>query len=98
MACGGCGGSAVASRAIQRRAINTKTKPAPVSGITQVPRIRPASTVKVVINSPSVIVKTKENIKNLTLCPLCGSKLSPILSGSGARNRKRCTRCNRTFV
>jgi transposase-like protein len=43
-------------------------------------------------------VKTKENIKNLTLCPLCGSKLSPILSGSGVRNRKRCTRCNRTFV
>jgi transposase-like protein len=40
----------------------------------------------------------KQQLRDLKTCPLCGSTLSPILSGSGVRNRKRCSRCNRTFI
>lgn len=94
MACGACGGAA--AKAIQRRAVS-ESKPKPIQKPTQTPRLRPAATSKIVIKTTNTI-KVKEQLRGLKSCPLCGAALSPILSGSGARNRKRCTRCNRTFI
>jgi hypothetical protein len=96
MACGSCGGAA--ARAIQKRAIGEQAKAKPVSKPTQIPKIRPTSTTRIVIAAPNTAIKIKQQLKDLKKCPLCGSALSPIISGSGARNRKKCTRCNRTFT
>ena len=94
MACGGCGGGA--AKIVQRRAIGERPKatlrPMPT------PRFRPAPTTRIVITTPSTTIKVKQQLKDLKTCPLCGSTLSPILSGSGVRSRKRCSRCNRTFI
>jgi hypothetical protein len=96
MACGSCGGAA--ARAIQKRVIGEKVKAKPVSKPTQVPSMRPAPTTRIVVAASSTSIKVKQQLKDLKKCPLCGSALSPILSGSGARNRKKCTRCNRMFT
>jgi hypothetical protein len=95
MACGACGGAA--AKAMQRRAVS-ESKPKPIPKSTQTPRLRPTATSKIVIKTTTSTIKVKEQLHGLKSCPLCGAALSPILSGSGARNRKRCTRCNRTFV
>ena len=96
MGCGGCGG---ASRSMQKAAAQRAARPTPTTRPAPAPRLRPTTTTKMVVtSSPNVIIKVKQNLQDLKACPLCGSQLSPILSGSGARNRKRCTRCNRTFI
>jgi hypothetical protein len=97
MGCGACGGGA-AARAMQSKAVRAqpKTKPAPKQ--ISAPSIRPTSTARIVVSTPSQAIKVKQQLRDLKTCPLCGSTLSPILSGSGVRNRKRCSRCNRTFI
>ena len=99
MGCGGCGGGA--AKTMQRRVVgaqqsrpNPTTAPRPI----QAPRLRPTPTSRIVISVPTSTLKVKQQLKDLKVCPLCGSPLSPVMSGSGARNRKQCSRCNRTFV
>jgi hypothetical protein len=97
MACGACGGGS-AAKVMQNRAVGTQPRTRPVQKPIPAPRIRPTSTARIVVSTPSQSVKVKQQLRDLKTCPLCGSTLSPILSGSGVRNRKRCTRCNRTFI
>ena len=40
----------------------------------------------------------KSRASDMALCPTCNAPLRPIISGSGARVRKKCSRCNREFV
>ena len=97
MACGGCGGAA--ARTVSSRAVAGQPRTIPAPRPMPAPRLRPASTTKIAVSVPSNnIIKVKQNVRDLKACPLCGSPLSPILAGSGAKSRKRCTRCNRTFT
>ena len=94
MGCGGCGGSVKSvSRVRDLNPPMQTTRPIP---------IRPMGT-KRILSQPSrvtqtVTVKAIKRAKDLQLCPLCNTPLQIILSGSGPRNRKRCSRCNRVFV
>jgi hypothetical protein len=96
MACGSCGGAA--ARAIQKKAVGEQARIKPTAKPAQIQKIRPIPTTRIVVATPSTAIKIKQQLKDLKKCPLCGSALSPVLSGSGARNRKKCTRCNRTFT
>ncbi|MFA5767133.1 MAG: hypothetical protein WC919_04375 [Candidatus Paceibacterota bacterium] len=97
MGCGACGGGS-AARVMQKRAVGTQPRAKPAPAPISTPRMRPASTTRIVVATPSQSIKVKQQLRDLKTCPLCGSTLSPILSGSGVRNRKRCSRCNRTFI
>jgi hypothetical protein len=99
MGCGGCGGKAAATVAQNRVIGAQQVRPKATPRLTQVPKLRPSPTTKVVIGStPRTTIKTKQQLRDLKVCPLCNSTLTPILTGNGAKNRKRCLRCNRTFV
>jgi len=94
MGCGGCGGSV---RSVPR----VRTMNPPMQTARPIP-IRPMGTKRVISQASKVTqtitVKAIRRAKDLQLCPLCSTPLQMILSGSGPRNRKRCSRCNRVFV
>lgn len=97
MPCGSCGGKSAAQIARRKVDVPARTQiPKP----TQIPKIRTTPTTKTVfkaLNATPVKV-IKQQLRELKTCPLCGSTLTPTISGTGVRNRKRCLRCNRTFT
>lgn len=97
MGCG-CGGGGAAAKAMQKRVVNQQSKVRATKPI-QAPILRPTSTTRIVVSTPapSNTIKVKQ-LKDLKVCPLCGSPLSHTLSGSGVRNKKQCTRCHRSFT
>jgi hypothetical protein len=98
MACGSCGGAA--ARTMQKRAVGeqSKARQTQITKPVQIPKMRPMSTTKIVVSTPSSAIKVKQQLKDLKSCPICGSILSHVVSGSGVRYRKRCLHCNRTFI
>ena len=97
MGCGGCGGiNAIKVMRTQAREVKS---PRPIPA----PTLRPRSTTKIVVSSlkpdtTSVTIKARQRAKDMKLCPLCGATLSIIIAGSGARNRRRCSHCDRVFA
>ena len=100
MGCGGCGGGRSIARTMQKSVIGGQPKPRPAPKPMPAPRLRPTATTRIVISTPipRTAIKVKQQLKDLKTCPLCGLPLSHVVSGSGVRNRKRCSRCNRTFI
>lgn len=97
MGCSGCGGNS--SIKVVRNSIGSKN----ISKPTYTPILRPKPTTKIVMSFPkpgetNVALMARQRAKDMKLCPICNATLSTVLSGSGARNRKKCTHCNRVFV
>lgn len=95
MGCGACGGGS-SIKTVRDSVRNVIPKPRQIPA----PILRPLPTSRIVVTSvkPSTANLSIKQIEDAKKCPLCGASLSPMLSGSGARNRKRCSHCNRIFV